>query len=262
MGLPGIFQEVGESICDDEIVRAIEYHEALQTYLHSCEPPVIDTPADATTATGKDKAKKKTKAAKAQSESPRDAEEAFELVTAPYRFFTALKELQEAEDKLDASSPVSLDFEAEAAEISWDISLDEAGPADAAGDAGAIDWGIETVPTQDDGNAADGNQAPVEIDWDITTSEVTAVEAEGVQEDASLVVDVPVTEAKPATRVGLLSDSDFRTRVLNDLMELRAFLRQRQVELADGDNVAFANQFQGSSRECCRRITSLFGLLY
>lgn len=248
MELPGIFQAVGESVCAGEVLRAIEYHEALQTYLHSCEPPVMETVADEGTASSKGKPKKKkTKSDEALSESPRATEEAFELVSAPYKFFTALKELREAEDKLVEPSPVSLDFEAEATEISWDITLDDAGTADAATDAGAIDWGIETVAEQEGGVSAGSDDTPVEIDWDITTSEVTAVEGENTQE---ITLDVPESEveAKPATRVGLLSDADFRTRLLNDLMELRAFLRQRQVELADGDNVAFANQFQGSSR--------------
>jgi len=176
--LPSIFQAVGESICAGEVLHAIEYHEVLQTYLHSCEPPVMETAADEGTASSKGKSKKKTKTGKAQSESPRATEEAFELVSAPYKFFTALKELHEAEDKLDEPSPVSLDFEAEATEISWDITLDDAGTADAVADAGAIDWGIETVVEQDGGGSAGSDDTPVEIDWDITTSEVTAVEGE------------------------------------------------------------------------------------
>lgn len=169
-------------------------------------------------------------------------DEPFELVVAPHKFFDAIEELRNASDEL-VEAGATLDFEAEAAEISWDISLDDSGTAD----AGEIDWGIETVAATD---PADVGDAPVEIDWDITTSDVV----ESVSEDNAtevtgeeITLDVPST-SKQVTRVGLLDDNEFRTRVLNDLLELRAFLRQRLVELSGSDSVAFANQFQGSSR--------------
>ena len=36
-----MFGKVAESICCSEIASAIEYHQALQTYLHECEVPII-----------------------------------------------------------------------------------------------------------------------------------------------------------------------------------------------------------------------------
>ncbi|ETO65091.1 hypothetical protein, variant 1 [Phytophthora nicotianae P1976] len=243
--LPSIFDGVAKAICSDEIANAIEYHQALQVYLHDCEIPVVASVMESTSSSSSKKGKKGRKKSKKQAEVTEEPEmstdEPFELVVAPHKFFAAIEELRNASDEL---VDTTLDFEAEAAEISWDISLDDSGTAD----AGEIDWGIETVASAETTAAAD--DAPVEIDWDITTSDVvepvseaSASEAAGVVEP---VLDVPATTGKP-TRVGLLDDNEFRTRVLNDLLELRAFLRQRLVELSGSDSVAFANQFQGSS---------------
>uniref|UniRef100_H3HB95 Uncharacterized protein n=1 Tax=Phytophthora ramorum TaxID=164328 RepID=H3HB95_PHYRM len=230
--LPSIFDGVAKAICCDEIVSAIKYHEALQTYLHDCEIPVLapaETPSSTSSSKKDKKNKKKGKKLAALEDQPEiTTGEPFELVIAPPKFFNAIDELRNASDDI-TEQVATLDFEAEAAEISWDISLDDSGTAE----VGEIDWGIETVASTEPTAA---NDAPVEIDWDITPSEVV----EPVNEETA-------TDVSAATRVGLLDDNAFRTRVLNDLLELRAFLRQRLVELSSNDSVAFANQFQGSS---------------
>lgn len=231
--LPAIYQAAADTLCSEKIANAIAYHETIQAYLHNCEVPAVES------GSGEPKSKK-----------TGDGEESFELVSAPFQFFTALKELKEADASLEeAPLPTSLDFEAEAAEISWDITLDDSG---AAGGGDTIDWGIETVATQE-GEGTE--QAPAEIDWDITTSDMSA-------EIVTVEEETPAAEPKPSTRVGLLSDSDFRTRVLNDLQELRAFLRQREVELLDE-----SHQVQDSLRTYEARraktvtITNSFSLL-
>lgn len=238
--LPTIFASVASTVCKSDIARVIEYHEALQVYLRSCDPPVVVASTSEAPLKGK-KAKPSKKQGAEESDSPRSAEDPFELVDSPYVFFTAIKELQEADDKIEDAA---FDFEAEATEISWDISVDESGTAE----AGEIDWGIETVTAQESEDTSVNMDAPVEIDWDITTTDASLETADNAEAEqhADLTVETP---AMAATRVGLLSDSDFRTRILNDLLELRAFLRQREAELAGGDHVAFANQFQGSSGE-------------
>ncbi|KAL3662510.1 hypothetical protein V7S43_012366 [Phytophthora oleae] len=245
--LPTIFDDVAKAICSDEIASAIEYHQALQTYLHDCEIPVVEsTSASSSRKETSKKDKKSKKKSKKQFEVPEEPQmttsESFELIVAPHKFFDAIKELRNASDQLVETS-ATLDFEAEAAEISWDISLDESGAAD----AGEIDWGIETVASTEPATTAD--DTPVEIDWDITMSDVVDLVSEGNAPEAvdveEPVLDVPTTEQ--ITRVGLLDNNEFRNRVLNDLLELRAFLRQRLVELSGSDSVAFANQFQGSS---------------
>ncbi|KAE9030014.1 hypothetical protein PR002_g9995 [Phytophthora rubi] len=225
--LPSTFDGVAKAICCDEVANAIEYHQALQTYLHDCELPVAIPVADSTGSSSSKKDKKNKKKGKKQTEVTENPEiatdEPFELVVTPHKFFDAIEELRIASDEL-VEIGATLDFEAKAAEISWDISLDDSGTAD----AGEIDWGIETVASTDPVADTSVGDVPIEIDWDITTSDVVE----------------PASETNATEMAG---DNEFRTRVLNDLLELRAFLRQRLVELSGNDSVAFANQFQGSS---------------
>lgn len=239
MELPSLFDGVAKAICSDEIATAIEYHQALQAYLHDCEIPVVVT--ESISSSSSKKKKKSKKQVEAAEEPEVTTDEPFELVLAPHKFFAAIEELRNASNEL-VETTATLDFEAEAAEISWDISLDGSGTAE----VGEIDWGIETVASTEPAEIT-VDDAPVEIDWDITTSDaVEPVNEVSAPEAADVVEPVPITTGQ-ATRVGLLDDNEFRTRVLNDLLELRAFLRQRHVELSGSDSVAFANQFQGSS---------------
>lgn len=234
--LPAIFDQVGKTICSEEIFAALAYHRALQGYLQNCEPPAVSVSASLS------KKDKKTKNAKASAESLDD--DAFETVAAPFAFFSALNELRAANDQVEESA-LNLDFEAEAAEINWDFSIDGSGSSEEA----TIDWGIASDDAVDASSGEDAADldAPVEIDWDITSSDVVEpVEAtvDGIQ---TLDVGVDIAVSMETTRVGLLSENEFRTRIQNDLLELCTFLRQRKEELKGNNNVAFANQFQGSS---------------
>ncbi|OQR82659.1 hypothetical protein ACHHYP_15685 [Achlya hypogyna] len=107
-----------------------------------------------------------------------------------------------------APAPVSMD-DSSPVEIQWT-------PASVGGEeptgSSDIDWGIEVA-----GEA---------IDWGITA------------------VETPhVPEIAPQTQVDLLLHAESRAQITNDLLELRAFLAQRRVELKTPD-LAFANQFQ------------------
>ncbi|CAI5733418.1 unnamed protein product [Hyaloperonospora brassicae] len=245
--LPSILDEIANAICCVEIDDAVEYHQALQSYLHDCEVPTVTSSAESMPSPRSQKGMKSKKKGRKQTEVTEAREsttmEPFELVVKPHVFFDALVELREASDEL-VTTNAALDSEAEVAEISWDISAD----TDSTANADVIDWGIETVGSAElDATAED---APVEIDWDITTVDVVkSVGADISAEGSGVVGTMPSTPAIAAktTRVELLRDSEFRTRVLNDLLELRAFLRQRLLELSGSDSIAFANQFQGLS---------------
>ncbi|GMF18464.1 unnamed protein product [Phytophthora lilii] len=247
--LPSIFDGVAKAICCESIVDAIEYHQAVQTYLHECEVPVGVPAPEPTSSSSSKKDKRGKKKSKKQAEVAEDTvittDEPFELVVAPHAFFDAIGELRSASDEVVEVS-AALNFEADAADISWDISLDESGTAD----AGEIDWGIETVASTEP-VAATANDAPVEIDWDKASSDVVEPVSETSTAEAAGDIVQPAVGASTVvdqvTRVWLLDNNEFRTRVLNDLLELRAFLRQRLVELSSSDSIAFANQFQGSS---------------
>lgn len=218
--LPTLFAEVARVVCSEELVEALAYHQTLQTYLHKC-----DVPVSSTTSTSKKDKKKKDQAEEAST------------TTEPHVFFSAIEQLRAASDE---EVTTSIDFEAEAAEISWDISVDET----SSGEVATIDWGIETLSTE----PAGADETPIEIDWDITSAtDAVDLSSEAFDMNAGITME-PVA---PSTRVGLMNESDFRARVLNDMLELRAFLQQRAVELAaTSQNVAFANQFHGSSGVC------------
>lgn len=265
--LPTIFDQVGKTICSEEIFAALAYHRALQEYLQNCEPPAVSVSAAASFK--KDKKAKNAKALPADSSKQNALDDAFETVSAPFEFFSALGELRAAKDQGEQAA-ANLDFEAEAAEINWDFSIDGSGSSEEA----TIDWGIESA--SNDVVVATGNvegavdlDVPVEIDWDITSSDVGesvdasfdgAAAVDGIE---TLDVGVDLATSMETTRVGLLSENEFRTRIQNDLLELRTFLRQRKEELKGNDNVAFANQFQGSSgTHHCIRVFGLWMCFY
>lgn len=249
--LPSIFERVGNAICSDEISAALAYHRALQEYLQNCEPPAVSV-ATSTSSSKKDK-KRHAKSSISATDSVTDSfSDSFATVHTPFAFFSAIEELRVAKDEV-VDDAVNLDFETEAAEINWDFSIADSGSNEGA----TIDWGIETVPddaaTTSSGELIDPD-TPVEIDWDISSSDVGESVDDSVNIGGAVAADplsslgVRETAASDEpTRVGLLSENEFRTRIQNDLLELRTFLRQRKEELKGNDNVAFANQFQGSS---------------
>lgn len=131
--------------------------------------------------------------------------------------------------------------------ISWDLDAADlsAGAGEAGGGAG-IAWDVEAeapaggaADAEDDGG---GGGAAIEISWDIGVSDTgeglehrghapggpssaalaaTAVEAEADAESAA-----------PAEVRRLIVDAEYRTRLLDDLCELLAFLAQRCAELS------------------------------
>ncbi|KAI9914039.1 hypothetical protein PsorP6_005082 [Peronosclerospora sorghi] len=243
LALPSLFDEVARAICCDEMAGAIAYHEALQTYLRNCDIPAV-TPSTESISLEKVKKTKQssTKQTQEMKKQEMTTDKAPQLSSAPHKFLDALHELREASDKV-TEVKTAFDFEAEAAEMSWDISLNDSGVAD----IGEIDWNIEMVASVEP--AALDDDTPVEIDWDIMEPVRLLNDAQAVDLNESEPKTPVVSEA--ITRVELLENSDFRARALNDLLELQAFLRQRLVELGESDSVAFANQFQSSSGKNC-----------
>ncbi|CAH0520816.1 unnamed protein product [Peronospora belbahrii] len=247
--LPNIFDKVAKTICCDEIVSAITYHQALQNYLHNCEMPAMTSVAECSSSSFSKKGENSRKKGKKLTKVVGIVEErevtTDEVAATPHNFFSALKELCSASDVVPEVH-ASFDYNAEAAEISWDISLGE----DRTADVNEIDWGIEMVGSTEP--IATSNNTPVEIDWGSTSSYMVKPVSDLNGAEGIYVVEpapkVPAT-AETITRVGLLDDYDFRTRALNDLLELQAFLRQRKIELSGNNSVAFANQFQGFSSQ-------------
>ena len=57
----------------------------------------------------------------------------------------------------------------------------------------------------------------------------------------------------------LLADPRFRLELLNELLELEGFLMQRRSELADEDNLAFVQQWQGGAACLQQQSVNLVG---
>ncbi|GLD98770.1 hypothetical protein PINS_up007488 [Pythium insidiosum] len=222
--LPSLFADAASVVCSAEIHDAIEYHSALQKYLTSCDVQSFSVESSSQSKK-KDKAKTTT----------------LPVDTTPFAFFSAIAELRLASDTA-VDAPVMVDLENEAVEIDWDISIEDSSNSHA--EPAEIDWGIETLSTEQP-----SSDEPVEIDWDISTEVVEPASADAVDLGAMAVDPSSAAEETVDTtsRVGLLMDNSFRSRVLNDLLELKAFLRQRREELSDSTSVAFANQFHGTS---------------
>jgi hypothetical protein len=131
----------------------------------------------------------------------------------------------------------------------------DVGPAGAEDDAGGIDWGQDLVEANAGGDAGGG------IDWG-ASEDSPAVVSVGGGEDAGAIdwgedpapdqgageIDWGVESSDPVGLAGssrgasqnltsILADPDTRAEVVNDLLELEAFLRQRHTE-ARGEGVA------------------------
>jgi len=98
------------------------------------------------------------------------------------------------------------------------------------GGGGEIDWdlGIESAGGGEEAGAA------VEIEWDIGIESAGAIEMEAVD------IECGGDAASSLT----LADAPFRAGLLNDAVELRAFLLQREAELGADGGSAFLGQFQ------------------
>ncbi|KAJ0408720.1 hypothetical protein P43SY_001944 [Pythium insidiosum] len=228
--LPTLFAEAAAVVCSSEIQAAVEYHSALQQYLARCDVQSLTSVSE-----GSSQSRKKDKAKTSATTLPVD--------TTPFAFFSAIAELRLASDTA-VDAPVVVDLEAEAVEIDWDISVEDSSNSMGNAEPAEIDWGIETLSTEP------SSDEPVEIDWDISTDLVEPAAIEPVDLGAAAVdagagADDAVVDT--TSRVGLLMENSFRARLLNDLLELKVFLRQRREELRDSTSVAFANQFHGSS---------------
>ncbi|EQC29370.1 hypothetical protein SDRG_12834 [Saprolegnia diclina VS20] len=95
----------------------------------------------------------------------------------------------------------------------------------------------------------------VEIQWDATAIELSDGGIDWGSDDSAVIKwdissvdtqDAPSRNELATTQVDQLLHGETRAKLTNDLLELRAFLLQRRIELQTPD-VAFANQFQTSA---------------
>ena len=214
--LPMIFGNMAELLCNDAMKEGILYHTAVQEYLWNAEIP---------TSKSSSRGKKTTKTTTSISD----------MIT-----MTAIEALMQAssdvpeqtvhhvEETAGESGIVSWDVETPVADISWDITTEST-------------TGITTELVTDITTESTSGTA---IEWDITTEQPH----HEIAWDITCESETIDSSKDKSTRVGLLSDNDFRIRIKNELMELQAFFEQRLSELTSSDAVIHANQFQGLDR--------------
>jgi len=142
----------------------------------------------------------------------------------------------------DESAPGTV--EPPAGGIDWDLGdvtvEDESAPGTVEPPAGGIDWDLDVGEGDASGS---GSGAPAEIDWNIE-AEIVVEDAGGgvdsgsranVDDDATAatVVGLDCTAASSSARPfsAVLARQAFRAGVVDNLLELRAFLRQRASDL-------------------------------
>ena len=142
----------------------------------------------------------------------------------------------------DESAPGTV--EPPAGGIDWDLGdvtvEDESAPGTVEPPAGGIDWDLDVGEGDASGS---GSGAPAEIDWNIEAEIVVEDAGGGVDSDsranvdddatAATVVGLDVTAASSSARPfsAVLARQAFRAGVVDNLLELRAFLRQRASDL-------------------------------
>ncbi|KAG2493959.1 hypothetical protein HYH03_007889 [Edaphochlamys debaryana] len=160
----------------------------------------------------------------------------------------------------DASSSAA---PAAAVDIDWDLGAATAdaggdGDGDGGGGGGGINWDFDMTDTGGGGGPggdADGGAAaaaaPIAIDWDIEVDAVGDAAAANANNAAGTGAAADAADVAAAggaasgdpddvAAARLERDGEYRARLVDDLMELRAFLAQRKAELSSAGGEALA----------------------
>ncbi|XP_051150238.1 CDK5RAP3-like protein isoform X2 [Andrographis paniculata] len=142
--------------------------------------------------------------------------------------------------------------------IDWDITLESS----------QIDWDIGTVETEENGNGLGGpfeivNASDISLDsphkngiethkitWDVTVENPHVTEPDDTRL-SSTITDSDSTQhyyKNEETGSGhdrsQLLETEYRTKILDDLFEAKAFLNQRLLELTNGETLSLQHQIQ------------------
>ncbi|KAI3682389.1 hypothetical protein L1987_82342 [Smallanthus sonchifolius] len=188
--------------------------------------------------------------------------------------FAASEVLDSVNVLTNPNDPKQLTFEVSPAtdSIDWDITLDSS----------QIDWDIGTVE-EDNGNGlgpyeiVDASEIPQnslnddvasdeinsenmvsEISWDITVGhpEVELTQADVFPGEHVSAINV-LNESQGVDRVrSRLLETEYRSRILDDLFEIKAFLNQRITELTNTETLTLQNQVQAVAPFVLQQYTS------
>lgn len=204
--LPGLMEEVEKLMCAEEVGETLQYYQQVWRFLHSYER---------------------------KEEEGKEGEEGDEKTT---EFFPVLSKVRQGEKLLvvDGEGDEAGEEGQGVVEIDWGAEMSSASAEGATieGGGGGIDWG--------EGGEGGPEEAAHEVECDFMAT------------NGSSTSPPPVTAAAmPKTGVdgqggSILGDATLRAELLNELVELKAFLRQRRVEVGDTDNVVFVGQYHGA----------------
>jgi hypothetical protein len=219
--LPAVFMDVVEAVCIDKVGESIELYQAMITFAHSGAPAeghILSTLQDL-----------------------RDHPPSF------------AEQMDTVEDDGNDNS-----IEIEHGAIDWGVgasgsdTIDWGVGEENPGEVVDIDWGIDTVTDDskldsdinwDIGEVENENENGAEINWDIDLDETGA-------DAADHTIDV-THEQENVTGVGRFLETEYRNMLLSDLVELKAFVKQRVEELERQDSAALKNQVQAMAPAAC-----------
>lgn len=204
--LPGVMEEAERLLCVEEVGEALGYYQQVWRFLHSYE--------------------RKEEGGEAEEETA--------------EFFPVLSKVRRGE-KLLVMEGGWEEAGAEGqgvVEIDWGAEMSSAEGVTIEGGGGGIDWGEGDEGGPEEGKSVE--PAVHEIEWNIATTR-----------SSSSTSPLPPARAAPTeTSIdgqggSILADATLRAELLNELVELESFLRQRRLEVGDTDNVVFVGQYHG-----------------
>lgn len=210
--LPCRMEEVERLLCMEEVGKALLYYQQVWRFLHSYEP-------------------------KEDGKEGEDAE-------ATTEFFPVLCKVRRGEKLLVVKGEEEQEGEKGQGvmEIDWDADAPSADEFVPEGGGGGIDWNkvgqggpevgssFETITHETELNVTSTSGSGSSSSWNLPPAATAAPTKTGLEGQGG----------------SLLADASLRAGLLNDVMELESFLRQRRLEVGDTDNVVFVGQFQGS----------------
>ncbi|XP_076881283.1 CDK5RAP3 protein homolog [Bidens hawaiensis] len=145
-----------------------------------------------------------------------------------------------------ASDSIDWDITVDSSQIDWDIGTVEEDNGNGLGPYEIVD--ASEIPQHDDVASDEVNKENIvsEISWDISVDhpEVESTQADAFQSEHVSGINL-LNESQRVDRVrSRLLETEYRSRILDDLFEIKAFLNQRIMELTNTETLTLQNQVQ------------------
>ncbi|XP_076955025.1 CDK5RAP3 protein homolog [Bidens hawaiensis] len=157
-----------------------------------------------------------------------------------------------------ASDSIDWDIIVDSSQIDWDIGTVEEDNGNGLGPYEIVD--ASEIPQPDDVASDEINREHMvsEISWDISVDhpEVESTQADAFPSDHVSGINV-LNESQLVDRVrSRLLETEYRSRILDDLYEIKVFLNQRIMELTNTETLTLQNQVQAVAPFVLQQYTS------